>query len=153
MTDSTPYQSTHRILLNNNNYHVWLTLMESELDNIGCIDITTGGASNVSPEKEKKGYHLIVRYLSKEVLGYLANVIKTEEKGTGSVAWNILKNKFAGNTTHTKSVAFNNLKQIQFADANTFVNEVRGCISRLRATGLKMDSECLSLLILQKLPR
>jgi hypothetical protein len=153
MTNSTPYQSTHRILLNNNNYHVWLTLMESELDNIGCIDITTSGASDVSPEKEKKGYHLIVWYLSEEILGYLANVIKTEEKGTGSVAWNILKNKLAGNNTHAKSVAFNNLNQIQFADANNFVNKVRGCISRLCATGLKMDSECLSPLILQKLPQ
>jgi hypothetical protein len=153
MTDSTPYQSTHRILLNNSNYHVWSTLSESELDNIGCIDVTIDRASDILPGKEKKGYHLIVCYSSKEVLGYLANVIKTEEKGTGSVAWNLLKSKFAGNTTYAKSVAFNNLNQIKFANANTFVNEVRGCISRLCATGLKMDSECLSLLILQKLPR
>jgi len=127
--------------------------VESELDNIGCIDVTVDGANNVAPEKEKKAYHLIVRYLSEEVLGYLSNVIKTDEKGKGSIAWNLLKSKFAGNTTHAKSVAFNNLNQIKFRGATEFVNDVRGAISRLRATGLNMDSECLSLTILQKLPR
>ncbi|CAH7674180.1 hypothetical protein BY996DRAFT_6607258 [Phakopsora pachyrhizi] len=123
------------ILLNNNNYHVWSTLMESEFDNIGCIEITTESGVDISTEKEKKGNHLIVRYLSEEVLGYLANVIKTEEKGKGSIAWNLLKNKFSGNSTHAKSVAFNKLNNIKFNDATTFVND------------------CLSLLILQKLPK
>ncbi|KAI8447895.1 hypothetical protein BY996DRAFT_6565121 [Phakopsora pachyrhizi] len=118
MSISTSTTLTHRILLNNNNYHVWSTLMESEFDNIGCVEITTESGVDISTEIEKKGYHLIVRYLSEEVLGYLANVIKTEDKGKGSIAWNLLKNKFAGNTT-----------------------------------GLNMESECLSLLILQKSPR
>jgi hypothetical protein len=122
--------------------------MESELDNIGCIDITTDSVSNVSPEKEKKGCHLIVCYLSKGVLGYLENFIKSSKKGKGSVAWRFLKSKFAGNTTHAKSVAFNNLNQIKFTNATTtFVNKVRVSILQICATGLKMDSECLSLLI------
>ncbi|KAI7940277.1 hypothetical protein MJO28_013929 [Puccinia striiformis f. sp. tritici] len=145
--------STPRILLNNSNYHVWSTLMESELDNIGCLEVTSEVADELSPEKERKGYHLIVRYLSEDVLGYLSNVIKTDEKGKGSVAWNLLKSKFAGNTTHAKSVAFNNLNRIKFSDTTQFVNDVRGSISRIRAAGLNMDSECLSLTILQKLPR
>ncbi|KAI8455248.1 hypothetical protein BY996DRAFT_6522914 [Phakopsora pachyrhizi] len=93
----------------------------SELDNIGCVGITTESG--------------------------------TEEKGKGSIAWSLLKNKFAGNSTHAKSVAFNKLNNIKFNDATTFVNDVRGAISKIRATGLNMDSECLSLLILQKLPR
>ncbi|KAI7934982.1 hypothetical protein MJO29_016245 [Puccinia striiformis f. sp. tritici] len=91
MASSNPYRTAPRVLLNNNNYHVWSTLVESKLDNIGCIDVTTEGASNLSLEKEKKGYHLMVCYLSKELLGYLSNVIKPDEKGKGSVAWNLLK--------------------------------------------------------------
>ena len=59
------------------------------------------------------------------------NLIKTDEKGKGSIAWNLLKNKFSGNTTHAKSVAFNNLNQIKFRSVTEFVNEVRGAISRL----------------------
>ncbi|KAI7951288.1 hypothetical protein MJO28_006972 [Puccinia striiformis f. sp. tritici] len=69
MANPSPYQSTPRILLNNNNYHVWSTLMESELDNIGCIQVTNNKGDDTTPEMEKKGYHLIVRYLNEQVLG------------------------------------------------------------------------------------
>ncbi|KAI7949061.1 hypothetical protein MJO28_007882 [Puccinia striiformis f. sp. tritici] len=126
--------------------------MESELDNIGCIGVTNKEA-DPSSEEERKGYHLNVRYLSEEVLGYLSNVIRPKEKGKGYVAWRLLKSKFAGNTTHAKGVAFGNLNKLRFSNTTQFVNDARAAISRLRAKGLSVDSECLSLTILQKLPR
>ena len=97
LVDSTSnsFQPAKRILLNFHNFFVWLTLIKSELDNIGCVDVVGDNPTKLTPEKERKGYHLIVRYLSKEVLGYFSSVLKPEDEGKASVAWKILKEKFA----------------------------------------------------------
>ena len=88
--------------------------MKSELDNIGCLDVIGLDLSKITPEKERKGYHLIVRYLSEEVLGYFLSVLKPEDEGKASVAWKILKEKLAGSTTHAKSLAYNKLHDLVF---------------------------------------
>ncbi|KAI8451975.1 hypothetical protein BY996DRAFT_6584298 [Phakopsora pachyrhizi] len=99
-------------------------LIRSELDNIRCVEITTESGVDISTEIEKKGYHFIVRYLSEEVLGYLANFIKTEDKGKRKHCLELVK------------------EQVCWQQ-----------YSCQKSTGLNMDSECLSLLILQKSPR
>ncbi|KAI8460060.1 hypothetical protein BY996DRAFT_6560555 [Phakopsora pachyrhizi] len=86
--------------------------------------------------------------LTRHIAKHLHNKA-TEDKEKGSIDWNLFKNKFARSSTHAKIVAFNKSNNIKFNDATTFVNDVRGAIYRLCATGLNMDSECLSLLILQ----
>ena len=97
-TAAQPYQGGPRILLNLKNYHTWATLVKSELNNINCSEVVGTDLTKLMPEKEKKGYHLIIRYLGKEALGLLSNLLKPEDKGRGSAVWKILKNKFAGST-------------------------------------------------------
>lgn len=72
-------------MLNSNNYFVWPTLLESELDNLGCHGITTGDPTKMSAEMERKSYHLLIRYLNEGMLGFVADVLKPEEKGKGSI--------------------------------------------------------------------
>ncbi|CAH7687948.1 hypothetical protein PPACK8108_LOCUS22819 [Phakopsora pachyrhizi] len=97
-----------------------------------------------------------IRYISKAVVeGRLDKTVggRRRARRRHTVVRSSYHFSFAGNSTHAKSVAFNKLNNIKFNDATTFVNDVRGAISKIRATGLNMDSECLSLLILQNLPR
>ena len=75
MDNSQSQKFTPRITLNLKNYQTCSTLIKSELDNIGCLKITTGQAEEAM---ERKSYHLIIRYLSEEVLGYLSSILKTE---------------------------------------------------------------------------
>ena len=56
----------------------WSTLIESKLDNIGCLDAI--GSNKTKRKKEKKGYHMITRYLGKEVLGLLSLELKTRRQ-------------------------------------------------------------------------
>ena len=70
----------------------------------------------------------------------------------GSAVWRNLKDKFSGVTTHAKIVAFNALTGIIYGNPNQYITDARRLISQFRAAGLKMESECITLFLLQKLP-
>lgn len=91
-----------RVVLNENNYVTWVTLMEAELRQLGCWNYVIGVDNVVTEEKKEKMYCLLMRCLDEGIVAFVGNKITIDERGDGRALWNILKDKFVGSATTRK---------------------------------------------------
>ncbi|KNZ63909.1 hypothetical protein VP01_10865g1 [Puccinia sorghi] len=108
-----------KVMLDNNNYTLWLIPIEAKLYKIKALNIVTGAVTCPDPEKDKDNARLfvklnedayaeIVQHLSPEVLAYVSSSLSTDEKFNGFKLWQLLKAKFSGDEITSKTTALKN---------------------------------------------
>ncbi|KAI7949278.1 hypothetical protein MJO28_008099 [Puccinia striiformis f. sp. tritici] len=151
-----------RILLNPNNYIPWLFAMEAKLIGIEALEIVTGVTPTPSEQAaDKKGdyckinhkaYSLIVDYLTSDVMNYASALLPERDRHSGYGMWQLLRNKYAGTDLAARSVAVGYFLQPKLSTLSIFISDMRTANQELVLSGLSLDDQFKTLMMLDKLP-
>ncbi|MBW0540041.1 hypothetical protein O181_079756 [Austropuccinia psidii MF-1] len=117
----------NRLLLNSENYFTWVIMMESELDNIGALDLILGTdqqSQQIQESLNRKAYNLIICYLNEDNLSFVSSILNPNQKQDGQILWKILKEKYMSNDISSQTLAFTNFSQVKFSQTPNFVQEI-----------------------------
>ncbi|KNZ54341.1 hypothetical protein VP01_2972g3 [Puccinia sorghi] len=114
-----------KVMLNNENYTLWLIPIEAKLYKTKSLNIVTGAVACPDPEKDKENARLyvklneeayaeIVQHLSPEVLAYVSSSLPTTDKFDGYKLWQLLKTKFAGDDITSKTTALKKFLAVEY---------------------------------------
>ncbi|MBW0591026.1 hypothetical protein O181_130741 [Austropuccinia psidii MF-1] len=143
------------LLLTSDNYFTWVTMIESELDVIGALDLILGTDQQSREAQENlncKAYNLIIRCLNEENISFVSSMLSEDNKINGQALWNMLKEKYMSNDISSQALAFTKLSQVKFTITLDFIQEIRTTVSKMRLVGFKLEECALSIMALSKLP-
>ncbi|MBW0524723.1 hypothetical protein O181_064438, partial [Austropuccinia psidii MF-1] len=140
----------NRLLLNSENYFTWVTMMESELDNIGVLDLIL--ETDHQETLNHKAYSLIIRYLNEDNLSFASSMLDQTNKRNGLALWKILKEKYMSNDISSQTLAFTKFSQVKFNSTLEFIQEIWITVSKMKLVGFKLEESALIIMVLSKLP-
>ncbi|MBW0564197.1 hypothetical protein O181_103912 [Austropuccinia psidii MF-1] len=144
----------NRLLLNSENYFTWVTMMESELDNIGELDLileTDHQAREIQETLNRKAYNLIIRYLNEDNLSFVSSMLDQTNKRNGLALWKILKEKYMSNNISSQTLAFTKFSQVKFNSTLELIQEIQITVSKMKLVGFKLEESALIIMVLSKL--
>ncbi|MBW0553217.1 hypothetical protein O181_092932 [Austropuccinia psidii MF-1] len=144
-----------RLLQISDNYLTGVTMMESELDIIGALDLILGTDQQSREIKENlncKVYNLIIQCLNKENISFVSNMLSEDNKRNGQALWNMLKEKYMSNDISSQVLAFTKFSEVKFTTTLDFIQEIRTTVSKMQLVGFKLEESELSIMVLRKLP-
>ncbi|MBW0554541.1 hypothetical protein O181_094256 [Austropuccinia psidii MF-1] len=129
--------------------------MESELDNIGALDLILGTdqqSQQIQESLNRKAYNLIICYLNEDNLSFVSSMLNPNQKQDGQIIWKILKEKYMLNDISSQTLAFTNFSQVKFSQTPNFVQEIQTAVRKMRLVGFKLEESALIIMVLRKLP-
>ncbi|MBW0579697.1 hypothetical protein O181_119412 [Austropuccinia psidii MF-1] len=108
---------TSCLLLTSDNYLTWVTMMESELDIIGALDLILGTdqqSREIQENLNRKAYNLIIQCLNKENISFVSSILSEDNKRNGQALWNMLKERYMSNEISSQALAFTKFSQVKF---------------------------------------
>ncbi|MBW0552016.1 hypothetical protein O181_091731 [Austropuccinia psidii MF-1] len=144
-----------RLLLTSDNFFTWVSIMESEIDIIGALDLTLGTDQQSREIQETlncKAYDLIIQCLNEENISFVSSMLSEDNKQNGQALWNMLKEKYISNEISSQALAFTKFSQVKFTTTLDFIQEIRAMVSKMRLVGFKLEESALSIMVLRKLP-
>ncbi|MBW0467310.1 hypothetical protein O181_007025 [Austropuccinia psidii MF-1] len=144
-----------RLLLTSDNYFTWVTMLESELDIIGALDLILGTDQQSREIQENlncKAYNLIIQCLNEENISFVPSILSEDNKRNGQFFWNMLKEKYMSNGISSQALAYTKFSQVKFTTTLDFIQEIRTMVSKMLLVGFKLEESALSIMVLSKLP-
>jgi len=153
-----------KILLSPENYALWLLPMKAKLHKNKSLQVVNGSVACPDPEKDKENFRLyaklnedayieIIQHLNQEVLAYVSTTLVEADEFNGLKLWQLLKSKFAGNDLTSKTTALKRFLAIEFSPLPTFLPTIRSANHRIVVSGLSLDDQVKTILMLDKLPK
>ncbi|EFP88732.2 uncharacterized protein PGTG_14698 [Puccinia graminis f. sp. tritici CRL 75-36-700-3] len=152
-----------KILLNNDNYALWLLPMKAKLHKAKSLTIVTGIHTCPDPEKDKENaklyvklnedaYAEIVQHLNQEVLAYVSSTQTETDEFNGYKLWQLLKQKYAGNDLTSRTTALKKYLAVEYDSFSAFLPLIRSANQKIVLSKLALDDQVKTILMLDKLP-
>jgi len=153
-----------KILLSPENYALWLLPMKAKLHKNKSLQVVNGSVACPDPEKDKENFRLyaklnedayieIIQHLNQEVLAYVSTTLVEADEFNGLKLWQLLKSKYAGNDLTSKTTALKKFLAVDFSSLPSFLPVIRSANHRLVVSGISLDDQVKTILMLDKLPK
>ncbi|EFP84519.1 uncharacterized protein PGTG_10239 [Puccinia graminis f. sp. tritici CRL 75-36-700-3] len=133
-----------KILLNNDNYALWLLPMKAKLHKAKSLTIVTG--------IHTYAYAEIVQHLNQEVLAYVSSTQTETDEFNGYKLWQLLKQKYAGNDLTSRTTALKKYLAVEYDSFSAFLPLIRSANQKIVLSKLALDDQVKTILMLDKLP-
>ncbi|POV94651.1 hypothetical protein PSTT_16735 [Puccinia striiformis] len=156
---STEAVRESRILLTPTNYAIWFYPMESKLQQISVLLIledTMDDKSDVEKlallDSNEKAYHLIISYLSPDVIALMSSAYRSPLRFNGYSLWHFLKSHYAGGDLASQTTALAKFNLMSFTLIAKFIPAICLANQAMNLSGVVLDDRIRVNEMLKKLP-